>query len=117
MRPNPPVFPAEIERRLRLQFRVTAGILLALPIGLAAFMGLRTPHYTRLLVTTPLGAGLSITALVLLICAGVAAWYVERRVRPVLRPVAMLPVVVFLIFPTLWIVLLGPAVVTIAGRR
>lgn len=80
-------------------------------------MAATTPGYTRLLVTTWAGALISFAALALLIGAGLASVYVERRVRPLRRPIFMLPVLIFLIFPAAWAVLMGPAIVIVVSRR
>jgi hypothetical protein len=103
------------------QARISAVLLAILPVALTVFIVLTSPGYFRLIVVTGLGR-LLIVAVIVLYALGVAGlmWVVRRveggAVRRTQAPLLMLVPLVVFIFPTVWIVLLGPALVLMLGR-
>lgn len=81
-------------------------------------MAVFAPTYLRPLVTSWLGAALLAAGLLLVGCAAAAFWLLDHLdVHPARRPLLSLPILVVFLFPALWIVIMGPAIVVFATRR
>ena len=103
----------------RRQEGVALTIIVSLPVLLAIFMAIAAPSYFRSLFASALGWLILAAALLLEALAAFAAWWLVRRSHLNLfqRRIGDLGIVVLLVFPTLWLVLLGPALAILLNPK
>ena len=103
------------------QLRMSAWILWGLPAALAVLLQLISPTYFAGMPHSGLGTILLFGALIGWLVAGmVVRWIVgsaeSGRITPERAPVTMLVPMVGLIFPVLFVIVLGPALVVVVAR-
>ena len=86
---------------------------MALPVVIVPVMLIVSPAYFQPMVHEPLGIFLLVLGVVVF-AAGCGAAYLavrmQRRGRSVVAILLVLAITIFVTFPTLWVVLLGPAI-------
>jgi hypothetical protein len=98
-------------------FVACVAFVLVLPILMLVLFSFLTPTYMAPMFHDPLGIVLLGVAVVVLVTGGGATLLAVRRLRagkPQLATVLILAVTFLVAFPALWLVLLGPALVTIS---
>jgi hypothetical protein len=111
---QPPLVP-----RISRQAKFGTWLILALPVALGLFMSIETPSYFLPLSQNPVG-WLILGLIAILESASFLAtrWGLRRfEARPAADLFFRMSVMVGLVFPTLWLVLLGPAIVIIMKSK
>ena len=102
-----------------LQLRISGLILSLLPPLLAVVMSLIEPGYFLPIWTSRLGLALILSMIFLCLLAAlcvvlIVRWAEARPGKSRFAPLLMLLPMLFLIFPALWIVILGPSLLIVA---
>jgi hypothetical protein len=98
-------------------FVVSQSAFLILPIILLVVFAFLTPSYMAPMFHDPLGIGLLASAAVVLVAGGAVtllAFRMMRAGRPLLTIALLLVSTIVCVFPALWLVLLGPAIVVVS---
>ena len=97
---------------------VTSWLMLALPPAVGILMLVVTPPYFLPVVQSPTGIGLLLLAAFLETVGVLATWWGTKRFRSRIGPLLALELLVTLVcvFPTLWLIILGPALITIVTK-
>ncbi|TMD06584.1 MAG: hypothetical protein E6J02_09265 [Chloroflexi bacterium] len=110
-RPSGPIQPPDPQKA----YRTGVGVVLALPIVLGVALSVLSPSHFRPLLASSLGLALLALGVVLEALGAGAAWWVDRSTWSwSARRFASLGITAIFVFPTLWILLVGPAFIVVA---
>ncbi len=109
--PPGPIRPPDPQKA----YRTGIGVVLALPIVIGVALSVLSPSHFRPLLGSSLGLALLALGVVLEALGVGAAWWVDRGTWSwSARRFASLGITALFVFPTLWILLVGPAFVVVA---
>lgn len=109
------MLPSPLDPRNPAAAVISGWVVLALPVGLALLMVIVTPGYFRPLWESVTGwVFIALFAIFQALGFLVTRWGVNRfGGRPPAHRLFTLAVMVLIVFPSLWLVLLGPAIMII----